>query len=1023
MARTLTRALSLVLGHGAFFSIESVAETAESFHATKAEMEALAYDDSLVITAASEINGKQIIVGSRITHINGEFVQSSRELHPSQATAPPGAAVDNLIQLDFMLPAASELAVCIREMGEEVEEMEAELRAANDRASKAEDALELEKELFENLRQMGEELYEEIDALQNELSRLRKSDLVALEPEPEDPGALHRNASKTRYIELAQAMADERALGGESDDDLQEEEDASPNRKQRRTDRKRQRNEKEGKKVLIETQADWQRTKTRVLARRLKDHGHYAPLVAEVTLRLQQKIGGTVKTDSDSIRLIKSGIVDEIIRALGRHAADPDVQGNASQLLLTLMSYRKEAESSIEKSMAKHGPAAARELLLAIEDESSDANLVAANCSTLSILCRRGPCAVLDAIGDSATRGVDVLADAMRSHRGDERVQLSACQIFRVMCRDHTHDRARAVRNVGALDLALDAVRQHYADPEIAQEAQGLILCVPGDDYHRDRPALAMPVAGQPAKESRSQKKRSKRSKQKVGFVQSTDLYRFRSDSGPTKTKNGCVFVGERSLIFYSSDPRLRDCGQDSQAILAEVMYMQLEEFMVEKKQDKKETQEGKQWFELRFQRSKSRVPDLKIRTYEHQGQTFKDLVHQKRLALQRKVADVREESRRQKNRELFQLVQDLDRATAASAADHARKKAEIQASIQAKQHELEQTRYEQEEFRRGLEGQLAATHAVVEDQTYQMQAELNHKQLQATEEVEGLMRQLEENRLRAQQEERDLLAKERENRDRIRATAAAEAKQREEDAASRKQSVEITTEQIKRLKLSDGAITTQLVSIGVDVGDIIVGSHILSINGKPVQSQCEIDAVLAETDDGQDSEPEYLEAVAAMDLEELVEECDLEDVKWEHLDDEDSIRAALIAHSVGPSAAGGGAVAQAMHKVALEIPRSTTLAEQGRTCVVCFDDEIKRVDGYECDGDDRHFICDECLAGHVKAKMQEDMAHLEAAVSTCICCGCNHLLPLLLLRASKLSSGAFDLTGRESLLPMQDTR
>jgi hypothetical protein len=951
MARTLTRALSLVLGHGAFFSIESVAEMAESFPATKAEMEALAYDDSLVITAASEINGQQIIVGSRITHINGEFVQSSRELHPSQATAPPGAAVDNLIQLDFMLPAASELAVRIREMGEELEEMEAELRAANDRASKAEDAL----------------------------------------------------------------------------DDLQEEEDASPNRKQRRTDRKRQRNEKEGKKVLLETQADWQRTKTRILAKRLKDHGHYAPLVAEVTLRLQQKIGGTVKTDSDSIRLIKSGIVDEIIGALGRHAADPDVQGNASQLLLTLMSFRTiygkvryEAESSIGKSMAKHGPAAARELLLAIEDESSDANLVAANCSTLSILCRRGPCAVLDAVGDSATRGVDVLADAMRSHRGDERVQLSACQIFRVMCRDHTHGRARAVRNVGALDLALDAVRQHYADPEIAQEAQGLILCVPGDDYHRDRPALAMPVAGQPAKESRSQKKRSKRSKQKVGFVQSTDLYRFRSDSGPTKTKNGCVFVGERSLIFYSSDPRLRDCGQDSQAILAEVMYMQLEEFMVEKKQDKKETQEGKQWFELRTVLP-WRNSDLKIRTYEHQGQTFKDLVHQKRLALQRKVADVREESRRQKNRELFQLVQDLDRATAASAADHARKKAEIQASIQAKQDELEQTRYEQEEFRRGLEGQLAATHAVVEDQTFQMQAELNHKQLQATEEVEGLMRQLEENRLRAQQEERDLLAKERENRDRIRATAAAEAKQREEDAASRKQSVEITTEQIKRLKLSDGAITTQLVSI--DVGDIIVGSHILSINGKPVQSQCEIDAVLAETDDGQDSEPEYLEAVAAMDLEELVEECDLEDVKWEHLDDEDSIRAALIAHSVGPSAAGGGAVAQAMHKVALEIPRSTTLAEQGRTCVVCFDDEIKRVDGYECDGDDRHFICDECLAGHVKAKMQEDMAHLEAAVSTCICCGCNHLLPLLLFRASKLSSGAFDLTGRESLLPMQDTR
>ena len=39
-------------------------------------------------------------------------------------------------------------------------------------------------------------------------------------------------------------------------------------------------------------------------------------------------------------------------------------------------------------------------------------------------------------------------------------------------------------------------------------------------------------------------------------------------------------------------------------------------------------------------------VPDLKIRTYENQGQTFKDLVQQKRLHLQRRVADVVEEYR-----------------------------------------------------------------------------------------------------------------------------------------------------------------------------------------------------------------------------------------------------------------------------------------------------------------------------------------------------------------------------------------
>eukprot|EP01043_Picozoa_sp_COSAG02_P049540 COSAG02_NODE_4984_length_4750_cov_5.407224_8_plen_150_part_00 len=117
-------------------------------------------------------------------------------------------------------------------------------------------------------------------------------------------------------------------------------------------------------------------------------------------------------------------------------------------------------------------------------------------------------------------------------------------------------------------------------------------------------------------------------------------------------------------------------------------------------------------------------------------------------------------------------------------------------------------------------------------------------------------------------------MTKARETQDRIRSTAAAEAKQREEDAASRKLSVEMTTEQIKRLELCDGAITTQSVSI-VGAGDIVVGSHVLSIDGNLLQSQSGIYiravlAVLVGTDDGQDGDEEFLEDVSKMDVEEL---------------------------------------------------------------------------------------------------------------------------------------------------------
>jgi molybdenum-dependent DNA-binding transcriptional regulator ModE len=54
----------------------------------------------------------------------------------------------------------------------------------------------------------------------------------------------------------------------------------------------------------------------------------------------------------------------------------------------------------------------------------------------------------------------------------------------------------------------------------------------------------------------------------------------------------------------------------------------------------------------------------------------------------------------------------------------------------------------------------------------------------------------------------------------------------------------------------------------------------------------------------------EYLEAIAEMDEEEVVEECENEGVEWEHLDGLEEIRAALVAHFTGGASAGGGAAA-----------------------------------------------------------------------------------------------------------------
>ena len=57
-------------------------------------------------------------------------------------------------------------------------------------------------------------------------------------------------------------------------------------------------------------------------------------------------------------------------------------------------------------------------------------------------------------------------------------------------------------------------------------------------------------------------------------------------------------------------------------------------------------------------------------------------------------------------------------------------------------------------------------------------------------------------------------------------------------------------------------------------------------------------------------------------------------------------------------------------------------LADELRTCSICMDDEVKRLDGYECDnrGGERHFTCDDCLTRHVKEEMSKDIGRLEAA-------------------------------------------
>ena len=62
--------------------------------------------------------------------------------------------------------------------------------------------------------------------------------------------------------------------------------------------------------------------------------------------------------------------------------------------------------------------------------------------------------------------------------------------------------------------------------------------------------------------------------------------------------------------------------------------------------------------------------------------------------------------------------------------------------------------------------------------------------------------------------------------------------------------------------------------------------------------------------------------------------------------------------------------------------------AEEKCDCIVCFE-SVRRIDGYSCAVETAHFTCDECLAGHITAVMQENLGTLEERGGRVACPGC----------------------------------
>ena len=933
---------------------------------------------------------------------------------------------------------------------------------------------------------------------------------------PEAVPDLVRTASAT-FKKQAQALREQQHADSDSDPD-DHESDASPTAPSRR----KKRREEKAVQALSDTKDDWQRVKIRQLASRLKDHADYPPLVAECCRALQQRIGGTVESD-DGARLPDS-VVQVVVGALGQHATHKDVQEHALHLLQTMTKRKPKA---FIHAVEKRGVAAAQELLIAIE-ASSDAQLVAVCCGSLHVLARpKEGCDVRDAI--VSTRGVDVVGAAMSSHAEDRLIQLNACKLLATVCSSkHCGKGAHAVRQVGAVDLAMEAVRQFPERPEIVQAVQDLIQCVPDDGYEGGTRALALgqhedslaqdvrdlnayfpatqshlrsvsrvillrvnfdgvSVVGPSRLESSSDQHRSARDspicetytfvkvkswaamKGQVTFkvsrddvnhnlqsdsvtfsthlstelcellrgvvlhlaaarkrskmvertlqagdaqqeqeisadaairdrfseardaiartpsafgkikksdrkgrtavaltVQSASLYRVRSEITGGKSGDGYIYIGERSVLLYKGDPRIRGASVKVKEVLFTIPKVRglLEEEML--RPDGK-LKEGKQWFHL--YRPGHEKPKQRLRTYAYQGQRIVDLIQSRRHALAQLVPDAAKEAEKLNKRKLFQLL--LDHEQLVSGAQQRRIVDEMQRRLQQQQRMAEDAKAALEEDRARclreldiqrqqrdaeLQRKVDIETAAVEDARRRAEAkgaagEAELRRIQETvqvalarqaqeaerekaaleeqmrrtlsdldraqqEEVDRAQAALEDVRRRAREEERAILDHKREQRDRIRALSAEEAMQREEEAASRQRSVDLTRPDIDALAIhwpSGGATKTE-------ISGIVVDSRVISVNGHLVRSQDDVTRALE----------------------------------------------------------GAG---RAQHTLVVESPASAVVAEQTRTCCICFD-EVQRLDGYECDGDDRHFVCDECLTGHVQAKMDEDMAHLEAVVS-----------------------------------------
>jgi hypothetical protein len=290
--------------------------------------------------------------------------------------------------------------------------------------------------------------------------------------------------------------------------------------------------------ALAETVADIAagEADTKILTRRMVNFYQHSPaLVAKTCEVLCQRSAADLRK-----AFTKVNGPDVVVRAFGVHAAETDVQKYGVALLKSIKS-----DPSVNKAIKNHGAKAAGTVAAALD--SGGVDLAAAGSHTLQFLAKRPYPRVRDSIAEA--RGVVTVAKVMADYPLDRDVQRAGCRALRHMCTSEGHktdENAQAVLHVNAHALAQIAQQQvtFQDDERLLKAARELIFRVPGKGLPRE-------ITGN----------------QLVFGVELAKLDGSPEKNAVSKPKACRVYIGDRSIIFYS---------RDSSKKLREIMYIDI---------------------------------------------------------------------------------------------------------------------------------------------------------------------------------------------------------------------------------------------------------------------------------------------------------------------------------------------------------------------------------------------------------------------------------------------------------------